>query len=95
MTPHLASHTVGELARLGRVYSGVFDIADYQRGDRIDLTAFGDLTYIGNGWFSGSAGQLRYWGGSLEIELDGNRVADFSVALSGSPAIASGDLLYA
>ncbi len=67
-------------------------IADFQRGDKIDLTDFGDLTFVGGGAFNG-AGSLRYSGGVLSADFDGDGVTDFSVELLGNPSINSGDLI--
>lgn len=68
-------------------------IMDWNAGDRIDLQAFGDLTFVGGSAFTGVAGQLRYAGGTLSADFNGDRVADFSVALFGTPTIGASDLL--
>lgn len=69
-------------------------IADFQRGDKIDLTAFGDLSFIGGNAFTNSAGQLRYQGGQLQADLNGDGAADFSVTLLGNPSLGSNDLMF-
>lgn len=69
------------------------EIYDWNAGDKVDLRAFGDLTFVGNAAFSNTAGELRYFNGVLSADIDGNGVAEFSVALLGSPAIGAGDLL--
>ncbi|HVF82662.1 MAG TPA: RTX toxin, partial [Sphingomicrobium sp.] len=76
-------------------------ISDFARGDRIDLRKIdavaggGDnaFTYIGGGAFTKVAGQLHYVNGLLEGDTNGDGVADFSVTLTGSPALVAGDLM--
>lgn len=68
-------------------------IVDFTSGvDRIDLWRVdantsqpGDqsFTYIGASGFSGTPGQLRFSGGILSGDVDGNRTADFEIALTG------------
>jgi serralysin len=66
-------------------------IMDWNSGDKIDLTAFGDLTFVGDAAFSGS-GQVRYQEGILSADFDGDGAADFSVAVASSPPLTSADL---
>lgn len=77
-------------------------IADFASGtDKIDLTHLGatpvtpgaDLTWIGSAAFSGAAGELRFAGGHLMADLNGDKVADFDVTVLGS-TVAQGDLLF-
>lgn len=72
------------------------EIYDWNSGDKVDLRAsvFGDLTFVGNAAFTNTVGELRYDGGILSADTNGDGVADFSVALLGSPAIVAGDLLF-
>lgn len=57
-------------------------ITDFQGDDRIDLSSLGgDLKFIGNGAFTGHAGDVRFEGNVLSADLDGNGVADFAVTL--------------
>jgi len=62
-------------------------ITDFAEGDRIDLTAAGGRTFIGNQLFSGTAGQVRVvtLTGQTIVELDknGDRLADFQLELTG------------
>ena len=70
-------------------------LADFARGDKIDLTGTGvDMTFIGNAAFSGVAGQLRYAGGYLSADTNGDGVADLSVQILGSPSLSGNDLLF-
>lgn len=63
-------------------------ITDFTRGsDKIDLSALNAGSFIGTGLFSGVAGQVRYatFEGTTIVELDsnGDRLADFQVELTG------------
>lgn len=91
--------------------SGVSDLArdqivDFTRGsDRIDLTDIDANTiasgnqnfiFIGTAGFTGVAGQLRYFGGSDALfvngDLNGDRVADFAITITGGAGnLAAGD----
>jgi serralysin len=63
-------------------------ITDFQAGDILDFGQLNiDLSFIGDAAFSNTAGELRYSGGVLSGDFDGNGVADFSVQLAGAPAI--------
>jgi serralysin len=65
-------------------------ILDFTAGDHIDLRLIdastqqaGDqaFAYIDSGAFTGHAGQLRFSGGLLSADTNGDRVADFEVAV--------------
>jgi serralysin len=76
-------------------------IKDFVRGqDRIDLSAIDANTmaggnqsflFVGQSAFSGKAGQLSYSGGVLSGDLNGDKVADFEVNVSGHMVLAKGD----
>lgn len=78
-------------------------IADFVHGtDLIDLsgidanvTVFGNqgFAFIDAAAFSGVAGQLRYAGGVLSGDLDGNGSADIQIGLTGAPVITGADLV--
>jgi serralysin len=73
-------------------------IADFTHGsDHIDLSALNAAKFIGTSLFSGQAGQVRYasFDGSTIVELDsnGDRVADFQVELKGGPAVTFSDFI--
>lgn len=84
-------------------------ITDFHHGeDRIEISRLdADLTqgfkqqfeFIGQSGFSGDAGELRYqqFNGSnmtlIQADLDGDRVADFEIELSGIVALDAGDFL--
>lgn len=70
-------------------------IADFTRGDRIDLTGTGvDMTFIGGGAFTGVAGQLRYSDGYLTADVNGDGVADLSIQVMGNPSLGNNDILF-
>ena len=50
------------------------------------------FTFIAGAAFS-SAGQVRYAGGVLEANVNGNLTADFRIQLTGAPAFVAGDLI--
>ena len=73
-------------------------ILDFVRGsDRIDLDAFGDLSFIGARAFSGTPGELHYVRGReftlVEADLDGDGLADFQIELAGSLKLSSADFV--
>ena len=70
-------------------------ITDFTSGaDRIDLAAFmAGGSFIGNAAFSGAAGEVRYSGGILSGDVNGGG-ADWSLQLTGNPAITAGDLIF-
>ncbi|MEJ5989718.1 hypothetical protein WG902_06945 [Ramlibacter sp. PS3R-8] len=70
-------------------------------GDRVDLSTLDanvlaagnqSFTFIGNAAFSG-AGQARYAGGVLSLNMDGDVAAEMQVALTGAPALVADDLV--
>ena len=78
-------------------------VLDFARGiDRLDLRAIdADTLHAGNQafdfvgalGFSGAAGQLRFQGGILSGDLNGDRAADFEIALPGVASLAATDIL--
>jgi Ca2+-binding RTX toxin-like protein len=75
-----------------------FSVAQLDRIDlrRIDAdeTLAGDqgFTWIGGAAFSDVAGQLRFAGGVLEGDVDGNGGADFQIGLTGVTLLSPGDI---
>ena len=77
-------------------------ITDFTSGlDRLNFAAIdadpltdGDqaLTFIGADGFGGVAGQVRYALGAVQVDLDGDGVADMQITLTGAPAIVANDL---
>ena len=75
-------------------------IMDFAAGDRIDLSQIdanalldGDqaFAFIGDGEFSGAAGELRYDGEMVHGDLNGDAIADFSILISNHWALQGGD----
>jgi len=67
-------------------------ISHFQKNDRIDLRHFDanlsqagtqNFRFIGKRFFSGNNGELRFHGGLLSADLNGDRIADFAVAIGG------------
>ncbi len=74
---------------------------DAAQGDRISLRAIdadttlaGDqaFSWIGTAAFGGVAGQLRFAGGVLQGDVDGDRVADFAMTLDGVTSLSRADV---
>jgi hypothetical protein len=73
-------------------------ITDFAQGsDLIDLSGLNASKFIGTSLFSGQAGQLRYasFDGTTIIELDsnGDRIADLQIELEGGVPLRFGDFL--
>ena len=80
--------------------SGILTDFSSAQGDRIDLTgidadlgATGDqaFTFIDSAAFSGQAGELRYAGGVIAGDVNGDGVADFSVMIQNFAVLAASD----
>lgn len=77
-------------------------ISDFASGvDRIDLSAIdadplvdGDQTfaYLGTAAFGAVAGQVRYAGGVLEVDVNGDGIADMQIVLAAAPVLVASDL---
>jgi Ca2+-binding RTX toxin-like protein len=78
-------------------------ITDFTHGiDVISLTALdanlnvpGDqaFSFVGSAAFTNTAGELRYAGGNLSADVDGDGITDFQIALTGSPTLTAADFL--
>lgn len=79
-------------------------VTDFQRGtDRLSLTHLApegsglDLNWVGDGEFSGAAGEVRYRaagsGVVVQVDLDGDGRADFGLAMAGITALGAGDVI--
>lgn len=68
-------------------------IREFQSGvDVIDLSAVAPgLHFIGAAAFTGVAGQVRYAGDRVGIDLDGDRIADAEIRMQGAPVVVAGD----
>jgi Ca2+-binding RTX toxin-like protein len=62
-------------------------ILDFEKGDRIDLTAAGGRGFIGSQMFSGAAGQVRAVTLTdqtiIELDSNGDRIGDLQIELAG------------
>ena len=74
----------------------------HSQGDKIDLAGIdantkvgGDqgFSYIGIKAFTGVAGQLDYFNGILAADTNGDKVADFEIAITGSTSLVSADFV--
>jgi Ca2+-binding RTX toxin-like protein len=77
-------------------------ILDFAGGDMIDLSGIdarkgkgGDQSFhfIGDNAFGGKAGELKYAGGKLQADVDGDGRADFTLVVAGAPALDKGDFV--
>lgn len=73
---------------LGNVITD-FSVEDFLDFGQLDI----DLSFIGDTAFSGTAGELKYAGGTLFGDFDGNGAADFSVALAGAPTLSPDQII--
>lgn len=90
----------------GAVDKSAIDIIrdfSHAQGDRIDLAGIdadagrqGDQAFhlIGTSAFSGDAGELRYASGSLQGDVDGDGIADFSILVDHAPKLVAADFLF-
>lgn len=80
------------------------EIRDFSRaeGDRIDLSALDANTlaagaqsfdFVGRAGFSGAAGELRFKNGILSGDVQGDRRADFHIAVDDATRLAEGDFI--
>ncbi len=77
-------------------------ISDLAGGDRIDLSAIPDLSFVGVGNdFSGAENEIcitsGFYSASLDIDIDGDMSADYSLRLNGNPSLeetAPGSLIF-
>ena len=92
----------------GRTAASADLITDFQHRDHIDLSAFDAMPrtkaidafqFIGTKAFSGAVGELRYEvaGGETAIsgDINGDKVADFLIRLTGNFTLISDDFLFA
>jgi serralysin len=73
-------------------------ITDFTQGeDRIALNQAGAKGFIGTDAFSGRAGEVRYTNGTnstvVELDVDGDRIADLQIELTGIVPLKSGDFV--
>ncbi|WP_299691188.1 calcium-binding protein [uncultured Tateyamaria sp.] len=61
--------------------------------DRIDLSAFGGLDYVGEADFSGSGAEVRFDGDYVQIDHDGDGQADERIELRWVQEVVAGDFI--
>ena len=80
---------VFDAAALAGVGAAADTISDFNaaQGDVIDLSGLG-LVFVGAAVFGGTgAGEVRYAGEVLQVDLDGNAVLNAEIVLLGAPAL--------
>jgi len=103
-----ADRLTGGLGSDNFVFSSAGDavgdvVTDFKaaEGDKLDFrpmdanTALDDdqaFAYLGGGAFTGTAGQLRFAGGVVHGDVNGDGVADFAIQLAGVASLATGSL---
>lgn len=87
------------------VESSIDTITDFSaaQGDLIDLSAIDAdnganrrddaFVYIGSKSFSGAAGELRFKSGVLQADVDGDKVADLTVKLTGVTSLSRSNII--
>ena len=78
-----------ELEKLDRITD-----FNHAQGDLIDLRGTGvDFTWIGGGAFTNHAGELRFNGGQLQGDTNGDGLADLIITVAGDPLVQA-DVLF-
>ena len=93
----------GKITETGKTSTTRDVITDFQSGiDDIDLQAIDAntartgnqaFTFIGSNAFSSTAGELRFAGGVISGDVNGDGRADFQIGLTGVSALAAGDFI--
>lgn len=68
-------------------------IEDFHNGDKVDLSAAGSFTFIGDANFSNTAGELRFANGVLYGDVDGNGSADFEIKVKDVNSMQQSDFI--
>ena len=68
-------------------------IADFESGDKIDLSGVGGLTFVGKDDFTNTAGELRFEDGLLQGDIDGDGTADFEIKVKDVNTLDDGDFI--
>lgn len=85
----------------GAARDTIYGFSHAQR-DKIDLFAIdanggasgnGTFTYVGSDPFGGTRAELRYSGGILSGDVNGDRIADFEIKISSAPALVAADFI--
>ena len=70
-------------------------IADFSHGegDLIDLRAVHATQFIGSAAFSGHAGDVRFSGGVVQVDIDGDGTSDMAIVMENVASMVAGDFL--
>ena len=69
-------------------------ILEFGKKDKIVLSDLADdLEFIGEAKFSGAAGEVRFKKGTLELDVDGDKTADFSVLMPNTDSLKASSLV--
>lgn len=68
-------------------------IVDFDSGDKIDLSAAGSFSFIGDAGFSNSAGEVRFANGLLQGDVDGDGSADFEIKVKDVDSLQNSDFI--
>lgn len=71
-------------------------IYGFGKKDKINLRGLNDgveLSFIGGNKFSGTAGDLRFKKETLSLDLDGDKIADFAIALPDTNNLSASNLI--
>ena len=67
---------------------------DFGRKDRINLTEVAkELRFISSDPFTGTAGDVRFQKGTLELDQDGDGVADLALLMPGTKSLKTTNLI--
>ncbi len=80
------------LAELGN-QSSFEEIDDFSVGDKIDLSAITGLTFNATGVFSGAVNEIISKYGALDIDINGDKVMDYSLYLMGVNSLVATDFI--
>ena len=72
-----------------------FSTAD---GDKIDISALNgtsfDFTFLGSSAFGGHAGEVRYDGGQVQVDLNGDKAADLVIVIDNAAPLVNTDFVF-
>ncbi len=82
------------LAELGLVYQHFTDqMTDFSVGDKIDLSAITGLTFNATGVFSGAGNEIISKYGELDIDINGDKAAEYFLLLTGVTSLVATDFI--
>lgn len=71
----------------------VIDDFSHSQGDKIDVSAIGHFTFIGNDHFSGTPDELRFAGHIVQGDVDGDGKTDFEIKVANVDSLQSSDFI--